>query len=495
MPRRHPQLVPEPTRVGGRLGPALLLLLLPAIAQVLPATAQAQSIERDTDRIDITGRQNLTLGSGARAYGMGGAFLARADDATAASWNPAGLSYLRLPEVSLVGAANSFAISRDFDYSDTFTGHAVDFAAFTWPIGLGGTRGAAQLSYQRAITFDGRRDISVYDAATGALSVRDQVRSSGGFDVVALGAGLRLTRSLRAGFTINRWLNGYEQTLSRTLYNNPDTRRPRRDFFLDFPANGWSANFGATWSPVESLNLGAVYKTGFRAHMNLKKSRVDPWMFEGELQTVTTNSGSAPMAELEFPAATGVGFSWRPYDKFTVSADLTLTRWSKARIFDYFDLPATQPGFDPPPPNSYAERQYPTLLAPPSDDPNDPLRTAGQHDKQELRIGAEYVLIEGRFKIPLRAGYFNDRQITPDMNGALPRFDGFTAGAGIVLGPVLLDFAYVYEFGSYYLADTAAGGDDELDGVGAASAVAVPNRTALTTHRVFASIIYRFSRR
>src|SRR6266513_1931393 len=51
---------------------------------------------------------DLSLGSGARALGMGGAFLARPDDATAATWNPAGLSYLRNPEVSIVGARNTF---------------------------------------------------------------------------------------------------------------------------------------------------------------------------------------------------------------------------------------------------------------------------------------------------------------------------------------------------------------------------------------------------
>ena len=40
------------------------------------------------------------VGSGARAIGMGGAFIAVADDATAASWNPAGLTQLRKPEIS-----------------------------------------------------------------------------------------------------------------------------------------------------------------------------------------------------------------------------------------------------------------------------------------------------------------------------------------------------------------------------------------------------------
>ena len=42
------------------------------------------------------------VGSGARALGMGGAFIAIADDATAASWNPGGLTQLERPELSLV---------------------------------------------------------------------------------------------------------------------------------------------------------------------------------------------------------------------------------------------------------------------------------------------------------------------------------------------------------------------------------------------------------
>ena len=43
------------------------------------------------------------VGSGARALGQS-AFIAVADDATAASWNPAGLINLERPEASFVGA-------------------------------------------------------------------------------------------------------------------------------------------------------------------------------------------------------------------------------------------------------------------------------------------------------------------------------------------------------------------------------------------------------
>ena len=42
------------------------------------------------------------VGAGARALGMGGAFIGVADDATAASWNPGGLIQLETPEVSAV---------------------------------------------------------------------------------------------------------------------------------------------------------------------------------------------------------------------------------------------------------------------------------------------------------------------------------------------------------------------------------------------------------
>src|SRR5215467_2566989 len=47
------------------------------------------------------------VGSGARAFGMGGAFIAVADDGTASSFNPAGLCVLEKPEGSVVFRANT----------------------------------------------------------------------------------------------------------------------------------------------------------------------------------------------------------------------------------------------------------------------------------------------------------------------------------------------------------------------------------------------------
>jgi len=474
----------------GAAGAAVAVALL--VATAAPAAAQAIPPRLEADRIDITGRQNLTLGSGARAYGMGGAFLARADDATAASWNPAGLSYLRLPEVSLVGAFNSFDVTRGLD-SDHFKGNAIDFAAFTWPVGLGDLRGAVQLSYQRAISFDGSRHIQQYTAGGQLLQFEDG-SSDGGFDVVAFGTGLRLSRHVRAGFTLNRWTNGYTQTLSRTIV--ADTQRPLRQFDLDFRPRGWNANLGLIVSPIESLNVAAVFKTPFTAGVTLDKARRDSWGTIDTLEAVTKNAARSDDVRLEFPSSLGFGVSWRLRNTLTISADYTRTGWSKATIFDYFELPATGrtpaggPPATPPPPVVYPALEYPTLRPVPDPaNPDDPALLSSQQNAEQIRVGVEWVVIKGPLKVPLRAGYFNDRQIIPNPGGKTPHFNGFTAGTGLILGSMLLDVAYVYEFGDYLVAaDAATGGDFDQP-----PTPMPPVRNTLSTHRIFASIIYRFS--
>ena len=71
-----------PRRSTARLcGRALALLALLALASPVGAS-------------DKYAAEFLRVGAGARALGMGGAFLAVSDDATAGYWNPAGLNYL-----------------------------------------------------------------------------------------------------------------------------------------------------------------------------------------------------------------------------------------------------------------------------------------------------------------------------------------------------------------------------------------------------------------
>ena len=435
-------------------------------------TARAQS-DIFQDEIDLAGRQTLTLGSGARAFGMGGAFLARADDATAASWNPAGLSYLRLSELSLVGNYNAFKATSGSDV-DELKGGAPSFGSFTWPVRIGGASGSLQANYQRALSFDGSRTISREQGTR--LSSGD---GSGGFDVIALGTGLRVTRTLRVGATLNYWFNGYSVTLDKTV---PVGFRQRRVLGQDFSLSGWNSNLGVIYSPLEQLNLAAVFKTAFTGKVDLSKSRTDYYYdTSGNELGSTENAATSDAVRIDFPWSLGFGASWRPRSAITASADYTRTDWSAARIHNYFTIRNTPLSTPNEPP---APVVYPTLLYP-------YVYLSSQNDTEEIRFGVEYVLIRGGLKIPLRGGYFNDKQINTYAVEAPPRFNGFTVGTGVIVGPVLFDVAYLYESGELFEITEVSSTLDSSVPPTAQPAV----RNTVRNQRVFASFIYRFGSR
>src|SRR5437762_1059684 len=114
------------------------LVLIVALAAALPAIAQNTDIE------SLSGLQFNFGNPGARSLGMGGAFLALADDASAAEANPAGLTILRKPEVSLevrnYQEKQLFTTSGTFpDLSRTAFAHYSQrieptFASFVYPV-------------------------------------------------------------------------------------------------------------------------------------------------------------------------------------------------------------------------------------------------------------------------------------------------------------------------------------------------------------------------
>jgi hypothetical protein len=68
----------------------LALAILVAVGAWAPTPALAQAVQNVVLRNSFN-----PVGAGARGLGMGGAFTAVADDGSAASFNPAGLSQLR----------------------------------------------------------------------------------------------------------------------------------------------------------------------------------------------------------------------------------------------------------------------------------------------------------------------------------------------------------------------------------------------------------------
>ena len=122
----------------------------------------------------------LPSGSGARALGVAGAFTAVADDATAASWNPAGLTQLERPEFSVVyrlSHERDQHWSGDSDYrvgEDDCLSHDINYMSGVMPFRLLDHNVVVSLNYQEVYDFSSRFHADFSDRS---LSQTHQVSS------------------------------------------------------------------------------------------------------------------------------------------------------------------------------------------------------------------------------------------------------------------------------------------------------------------------------
>jgi len=97
------------------------------------AMAASGQFVSDVSKVGVTAAPFLEIGVGARAIGMGGAFVGTADDASALYWNPAGITQMDRPEAILV-------------HTQWIADIRFDYAGFVMPIGSFGSLGASVTS-------------------------------------------------------------------------------------------------------------------------------------------------------------------------------------------------------------------------------------------------------------------------------------------------------------------------------------------------------------
>lgn len=413
------------------------------------------------------------VGSGARAFGMGGAFIAVADDATAASWNPGGLGQLEKPEISFVLRGQNYrAMSpagSGFDIGSGlfgFTGaedrkgtsYGIEFISFTYPIRLGKFKIVPQVSYQRAISYhlETRTNDVLFDGVMalpfGQTSYNfkgyssDTEKFSGGIDAVTVSLGTRLFERFNIGISANFMFNGFT---GRTTQSMMGLLSPvgmpsaggrgmvTRDGRISVDVKGINFNVGILVDVLENLKIGAVYKNTSSTRVNYEGSHRIDMNVEGTPFT-TGDEAYTGANDIRWPETWGVGVSFRPIDTLTFSMDFTSTRWSRTVIKDF-----EHPYF-----GKYETIYFPSFI-PSRFEFGDFVLEGKQLDTRQFRVGAEYVLIGGRTLFPVRAGFFTDTQYFPDSSGDAISFFGLTAGLGIKRGSFAVDGAVVYESGSY----------------------------------------------
>lgn len=433
----------------------LLLIIVFCSLIISPQLIRAQIAPPDVKSIP------LPTGSGARALGQGGAFIAVADDATAASWNPAGLIQLERPEASIVGSY--MMTDQDFS-SDPGTGITigdedvsrsdVNFLSFAYPFRFLKKNIVAAINYHQIYDFhnDLSFNFSLDDPTPPPLSLDQKLsfKSSGGIGALSPGIAILLTPKVTVGLTVNIFddeffgSHGWTETVETSLTGEFDgvpissisrTKTSSSDY------HGANVTIGGLWDMWEKedklLTFGAVYHSAYTAR------------FDQEINgfSETTQQGLAPTRfvfnqnsriKMDWPMSFGVGLGFRYTDALSFSFDVAWTDWSEWK-------------------------QKTKVTGSPQTAKSRPIGGGSEHDEIDdtvaVRFGTEYLMFRAKEVIALRGGLFYeprpslgdvrdvDANGNPvDFNGNPTDVWGFSFGTGLSTKRYSLDAAYQFRF-------------------------------------------------
>ncbi len=388
------------------------------------------------------------VGSGARALGMGGAFIAVADDATAASWNPGGLIQLETPEVSMVLSSNrrrektGYAVFTEASGTSSVSTYELNYLSAAWPFTAWGRNMIVSLNYQHL--YDFRKEISYgYELNAPPLSLTNKAayQQDGALSAVSPAFAVQITPRLSIGAAINIWDNNFcswestyrskgEGILGPFPFQESTEINEKWDF------SGYNFNLGFLWHINGSWTLGGVFKSPFRAGLDHTYRYKSDRTFAppaGPAADTHISIHKQDRHRLDMPMSLGLGVAWRVNDNVTLDLDLYHTRWD-----DYV-----------------RHTPHGTKLNPVTGKRTDVSRT---RPTTQVRLGGEYLFIGDKYIIPFRAGVFYDPEPS---EGGQENFFGAAMGSGIAFGRFVFDVAYQYRFGRDVKTASFTVGDDQ----------------------------------
>ncbi len=277
-------------------------------------------------------------GYGPETVGRGGANIAISDRVLALNFNPAGIGQLQGNHLSyslsiLAPALDDENLSnRPLDAEDGyFPLPAVAYVRsgkdtpWAWGVGFL-AQGGMGARFKQFNTFFGTRDETFSEVRFMTLSPTVAYSFS---DDMALGATLHL---------------GYADAAFRFFPNTSffNTQDPANSFFgVDMePAGGLqtSLRLGWWWRALHRLSVGAIYQTKTESNLSSCDMVVD---FTGHPQLGQKVQYSADIDGFTFAAQAGVGFAYRPGQRWIVALDLKRYFWDEA--IDTIVVTATDP--------------------------------------------------------------------------------------------------------------------------------------------------------
>ena len=338
---------------------------------------------------------NIT-GAGARAAGFGGAFIGVADDATSIVWNPAGLATLERPELSAVtryimeSAKTSLKDTTDRGFEKT---NELSHFVFNF-VSAAYPMPLGERKLVLAAAY--QQQLDFYASRSDRNSSFD---SEGGVGTFTPGLGIRLLPMLSLGGAANVWFGNASGDLS--------VANSARNWDLTY--SGFNLAFGAlvdlgSFSRPIPLKLGASLKTPF------------------DLTQEKSQGSQTETSTIQMPMMLGFGGSYRIGENLTLAADYEIRMFADSKMI---------------PPRGNEE----------------PLSQSGE-DLNQIRVGAEYLLVADFGVFPIRAGFqtvptvFADYDATKRTPGnVFPVRDqvtgtGFAVGSGYISSRFALDVTY-----------------------------------------------------
>lgn len=385
----------------------------------------------------------INAGYGAAALGMGGAFVAVADDLSAIYWNPAGIS--QVPDFG-VYAEYRFQGDSDEDFSQVVTpasfqssqSYSISGKQFESIVlsnsfkSSSGTVVTPAFAYHRTSELGPDRDLKHAAQVTGPFT-----ESTGTFTqefeneseyVAAISAAVN--KKVMVGGSWNFLAGSPESRLSGTFQDtaNGQTATTNLNERLKESLSGSYLNVGLLLVPSPFFRFGLKIRFPYTRKSDLSFDRTGTFNGTAGSGTITQNATAKSEVDIPLEWSSGIAIVTKP--NVIIGASFTYADWSKSVLeiknsSDPFLIPETS-------------RPYPTLR----------LGTAPQMSMIQWRLGFQYGFGRQPGLGPVvRTGFFRDSQPMGNISVNRIWFKGYTFGAGYHGQGYRLDLTFASESG------------------------------------------------
>jgi long-subunit fatty acid transport protein len=326
-------------------------LLLIIVVIFLSSEMSYSQYKEDAYRLSYLG-----TGIGARALGLGTAYVGVADDFSAAYWNPAGLGLIENNEIS--GGLSHFT----YDNDNTFLGTKESFSSsstnldnfgIVYPFSVQRGHLVFAIGYERqsdfatALSFSGFNPNRMAEPIDGtdpgyrdSINVATNILEGGGINNWTVAGAIEAQKGLFVGASLS-FIAGtysYDRTFTGTdPYDVANLYRIDHQFTVTEDIGGVTGRIGLLYrTHDERGRIGLNVK--FPSYLSMKDDYTDTWKYLDDTTAYDANGKSSNYSEFDVvtPFVFGAGLSWK-FGDLLLAGSIEYTDWTQMEFRNTVD--------------------------------------------------------------------------------------------------------------------------------------------------------------